>query len=322
MQIGVFNDGLAHLLAEEAFEWCAERGHRPHRDGSRWMGARRPTSSTSPRCCPSQPRATGWSGELREHGLGAVVRERRRQPAAPRPRIGDRHAARCAARSSSPTCWASTTVVTMSGCPGRPRRRQRRRVRAVGAVGRRRVAVGVAVRASARAVLARALRAGRREVAPEVHICLELHPGASAYSSGVVSAARRGRPAPTWRVNFDPSHFWWQGIDPLCVIDERRRSDRLCPRQGHAAVSRPDPPPRRDRLPFPGRPRRRHLALRRGRRRPRRGRVGDAASRRSARAGYDGDVSIEHEDPRLDAEHGIERSLARCGRLWRTVPAA
>ena len=27
-------------------------------------------------------------------------------------------------------------------------------------------------------------------------------------------------------------------------------------------------------------------------------------------AGYDGDVSIEHEDPRLGAEEGIETSLA------------
>ena len=67
------------------------------------------------------------------------------------------------------------------------------------------------------AVLARAGRLGAAE-APDVEICLELHPGAAAYNPA--SYLRIAEAGGDLRINFDPSHFWWQGIDPLRVIDQ------------------------------------------------------------------------------------------------------
>ena len=61
--------------------------------------------------------------------------------------------------------------------------------------------------------------AGRGEEAPDVQICLELHAGAAAYNpASYLRIAEAGGDAV--RVNFDPSHFWWQGIDPLRVIEQ------------------------------------------------------------------------------------------------------
>src|SRR5436305_1240124 len=62
---------------------------------------------------------------------------------------------------------------------------------------------------------------GRRraaEIAPDVRICLELHAGLAAYNpaSFLQLAEVTGRNV---GVNLDPSHFWWQGIDPLAVVE-------------------------------------------------------------------------------------------------------
>ena len=126
--------------------------------------------------------------------------------------------------------------------------------------------------------------------------------------AGLVSAARRAA-GPNLAVNFDPSHFWWQGIDPLCVIEEVGGSDRLRPRQGHAASTPTGS--RRDgvidyRFPVDPDTATWHFAA-----------VGtghgmtDWAELLAAlrAAGYDGDMSIEHEDPRMGAEEGIDASL-------------
>ncbi len=110
----------------------------------------------------------------------------------------------------------------------------------------------------------RELCAWAAEGAPGGTICLELHPGASAYSPGSYLRLAE-RAGPNLGVNFDPSHFWWQGIDPFSVIDDVGT--------GHDVAAWAE---------LLG-------ALR--------------------AAGYDGDVSIEHEDPRMGPEEGIETSL-------------
>ena len=52
------------------------------------------------------------------------------------------------------------------------------------------------------------------------------------------------------------------------------------------------------------------VAFLRGRPRPSRDRMGTRCSERSPNTGYDGPISIEHEDPDLDPEAGIEASIA------------
>jgi sugar phosphate isomerase/epimerase len=66
--------------------------------------------------------------------------------------------------------------------------------------------------------------AGRE--APGVKLCLELHPGTFVYNTATFTAiAELGQNV---AVNLDPSHFFWQSIDPFAVIEA------LGPRIGHA----------------------------------------------------------------------------------------
>ena len=146
------------------------------------------------------------------------------------------------------------------------------------------------------------------DAAPGVTICLELHPGASAYSPG--SYRRLAEHAgPNLGVNFDPSHFWWQGIDPFSVIEDV--GDRIGFAHGKDTLIHADRV-RRDgvidfRHPVDAATATWHFAA-----------VGDGhdiaawaellAALRAA--GYDGDLSIEHEDPRMGPDEGIETSLA------------
>jgi sugar phosphate isomerase/epimerase len=60
----------------------------------------------------------------------------------------------------------------------------------------------------------------------DLRICLELHPGAHVFN--VESYLRLHAVAPGIAVNLDPSHLFWQRMDPLRVID------RLGPRIGYA----------------------------------------------------------------------------------------
>src|SRR5437870_9647157 len=61
---------------------------------------------------------------------------------------------------------------------------------------------------------------------PALRICLELHPGAHVFN--LESYLRLHAIAPGIAVNLDPSHLFWQRMDPFRVID------RLGPRIGYA----------------------------------------------------------------------------------------
>lgn len=61
---------------------------------------------------------------------------------------------------------------------------------------------------------------------PALRICLELHPGAHVFN--VESYLRLNAVAPLILVNLDPSHLFWQRMDPLLVVA------RLGPLVGHA----------------------------------------------------------------------------------------
>ena len=54
--------------------------------------------------------------------------------------------------------------------------------------------------------------------APDVRVCLELHPGVSVWTLESYRALRAYAGANVG-VNLDPSHFWWQGADPIRVVD-------------------------------------------------------------------------------------------------------
>jgi sugar phosphate isomerase/epimerase len=143
--------------------------------------------------------------------------------------------------------------------------------------------------------------------APGVVVCLELHPGAAVYN---VESYRRLRSATAENicVNLDPSHFWWQGIDPVRTVQEL--GDAAAFVHGKDTLVHPDRVARHGMLDFrwPGSADEMpwHFCA-----------VGEGRPDAEwvsllialSGAGYDGVISIEHEDPRYGEEDGIERSL-------------
>jgi sugar phosphate isomerase/epimerase len=213
-----------------------------------------------------------------------------------------RDALRLAARLGVPR------VVAMSGCPGGP-----------GAPGQWPVFAGGAWLPDMEglwdhqwpSVIApywTELSAWAAREAPDVAICLELHPGTSIYNAASFGLLSE-RTGPNVQVNLDPSHFFWQGIDAATTIAA------LAGRIGfaHGKDTRLHPerialhgvldfrwPAGAGTMPW-------HFCAV-GRGRP----VEEWSELLAAlrAAGYEGPVSIEHEDPELEPEAGIEASLA------------
>jgi sugar phosphate isomerase/epimerase len=146
------------------------------------------------------------------------------------------------------------------------------------------------------------------DVAPDVLICLELHPGTSVYNAQSFAALREVT-EDNIAVNLDPSHFWWQGIDPIATInrlggaigfvhgkDTKLHAERIAL---HGVLDFRWPSTS-DVMPW-------HFCAV-GRGRP----VSEWAALIAALAdvGYGGPISVEHEDPDLDPETGITASIA------------
>lgn len=131
-------------------------------------------------------------------------------------------------------------------------------------------------------------------LADEIQLCFELEPGSAAFN--VSTAERLLELAPNLAVNLDPSHFFWQLIDPLVAI--RRFAGRI----GYAHAK--DTVLVREQVTVDG--------------------VLDRTTWQYAtvghghgvkwwrmfvdelqRAGYDGVLSIEYEDPSVDAEDSV-----------------
>jgi sugar phosphate isomerase/epimerase len=135
-----------------------------------------------------------------------------------------------------------------------------------------------------------------REIAQltDVQLCFELEPGSAAYNVSTVE--RLLELAPNLAVNLDPSHFFWQSIDPLAAI--RRLTGRI----GYAHAK--DTVLVREQVIVDGlldRTTWRYATVGHGH--------GVKWWRMFVeelqRAGYDGVLSIEYEDPIVDAEDSV-----------------
>ncbi|HTP23828.1 MAG TPA: sugar phosphate isomerase/epimerase [Solirubrobacteraceae bacterium] len=153
----------------------------------------------------------------------------------------------------------------------------------------------------------RELSAWAMETAPDVLICLELHPGTSIYNAESFACLREVTEENV-AVNLDPSHFWWQGIDPISAIE--RLGDAVGFVHGKDTILHPDRIALHGVLDFrwPSEPETvpwHFCAVGHGR--P----VSEWAAllRALADHGYHGSISIEHEDPNLEPEAGIEASI-------------
>ena len=290
MRPGLFTDGLAHLSLPEVVAWCAERGIVDLELG---VGGYSPAPHLD----------TAFAATVAAGGCRIAALNASGNPLHPDPDVAGNHDGALRKAVTLAASLGVDRVIAMSGCPGS---------------GRRPVFAGGAWlpdmeglwREQWEVVAAywRELSDWAAAEAPGVKICLELHPGTSIYNPASF-AFLRSVVGENVGVNLDPSHFWWQGIDPVAAVaalggsigfahgkDTLLRAD-LIATNGVFDFAWPEREP--EELPW-------HFSA-----------VGAghplAEWERLLGAlravGYDGVVSIEHEDPLLTPEQGIETSL-------------
>ena len=301
----------------DALRWCAERGIAHIEMGvGGWKQADHLDLDALLRDARERDRL---QGELREHGLVLSCVNAAGNPLHPDPAVGEQHAALLRGAVELAALLGCDRVVTMSGCPG-GRDGGSTPVFASWPVVPDDETLWEWQLEHRLAPFWRELSAWAAAAAPEVMICLELHAGASAYNPASFARLREAA-GPNVGVNLDPSHFWWQGMDPLAVIDEVGPAIGFA--HGKDTLVHPDRVRRNGLLDlaFPVDPDTAswHFCA-----------VGSGhddatwaalvAALRSA--GYDGVISIEHEDPRVTPEEGIETSLAALRRACEGVEAA
>jgi sugar phosphate isomerase/epimerase len=306
VRVGLFTDGLAHLDRREAIAWCAERGIHDLEMGVGTWSPRPHLELAS--LLAERDQRDRLQAELREHGSALSCVNAAGNPL--HPHAASRKEAQDALRGAIElaSLLGVETVVTMSGCPGGRGEGDSTGVFAVSWICcddeplwewqfRERVVPFWSD-----------LSTWAAYAAPGVRICLELHPGVTIF--GNESFRRlRAEVGENVGINLDPSHFWWQGVDPLSVIEQHAdaigfahgkdtllHADRI---RAHGVLDArypvdPETAPWHFVAVGDGRPEEEWRAL--------------LAALRSS--GYDGVVSIEHEDPRMSAEASIEASAA------------
>jgi sugar phosphate isomerase/epimerase len=306
MRIGLFSDSLPHLERRAMFAWCAERGIADVELGvGAWGPWPRPHLDLA--TIGQQRERDRLAGELREHGLRLSAVNAAGNLLHPDPARRNDAQARFHAAVDLAAALGVERVVTMSGCPAGP---------GVSALG---VFPCWATSADDEKLFAwqlehelvpfwRTTSDRLAKEAPRIMVCLELHPGVTIFNGAGFEAlaAHVGR---NIGLNLDPSHFWWQGIDPVTVVEAF--GDRVGHAHGKDTLLYPDrvrthgvlhyaPPSDPSRAPW-------HFVS-----------VGEGHDDATwagllgamRAAGYDGVISIEHEDPRYGGEEGTMRSIA------------
>jgi len=306
MKIGVYSDSLPHLDRRAMFAWCAERGIFDIEIGvGAWGPWPRPHLDLA--TVGDRKERDRLAGELREHGIRISAVNAAGNLLHPDPAKRSDAQARFRAAVNLAVAFGVKRVITMSGCP------------AGSGGGSISVFPCWATSADDEKIFAwqmehelipfwHATSDWLAKEAPDVMVCFEMHPGVTIFSSAGFEALAPhvGR---NIGLNLDPSHFWWQGIDPLTVVEAF--GDRIGHMHGKDTLLYPErirkmgvlhfaPPSDPAQAPW-------HFVS-----------VGeghdDATWVRLLRAvragGYDGVISIEHEDPRYDGEEGTKRSIA------------
>jgi sugar phosphate isomerase/epimerase len=316
VNVGLLTDALSDRPLEAALAWCAERritavelgvggySSSPHADLSRLLAHRSARDVLL--------------GATSAAGTALVALNVSGNPLHPSERVAAEHDRALRGAIELARTLGVPRVVAMSGCPGGP------------GGGAWPIFAGGAWLPDMQGLWDwqwreriepywRALSRWARAAAPEVAVCLELHPGTSNYNAESFHRLRAVTGANVL-VNLDPSHFWWQGIDPVQTIAELEGQIGFA--HGKDTLRNPAQIARHGLLDFrwPGDPDSApwHFAA-----------VGSARPTAEwtdvlgalRRAGYDDVVSIEHEDPRFQPEAGIELALSGLGAALESLGA-
>jgi sugar phosphate isomerase/epimerase len=302
MKVGLLTDALEHLPRDAALRWCAEHGIRAVELG---VGGYSPAPHADLSLLADPAGQDTLLGALGEHGIELAALNVSGNPLHPDPEIQRKQDSDLRGAIELAHALHAPRVVAMSGCPGAP------------GGGSWPVFAGGAWLPDMEglwdwqweriAAYWTSLSTWAAEAAPDVVVCLELHPGTSIYNAELYRLLRSVT-RDNVLVNLDPSHFWWQGMDPVTATDElggaiafvHGKDTLLHPKRIalHGVLdfrwpAGPETMPWHFAAVGAGRPLEEWARL-----------LGAVRN-----AGYDDVVSIEHEDPNLDAEAGIEASL-------------
>jgi sugar phosphate isomerase/epimerase len=304
MTIALLTDALGDLPLDAALGWCAERAINGVELG---VGGYSPAPHLDlERLLASEAERLRFGERLASHGVELVALNASGNPLHPDAAIAQAHSRALRGAVELAAELGVSRVVAMSGCPGGP-----------GGGGWPIFAGGAWLPDMENLwdwqwehVIAPYWRELSRWVAaaaPEVNICLELHPGTSIYNAASFEQLHSVC-AGNVKVNLDPSHFWWQGIDPVTTVralgahvDFMHGKDTIVYADRVALHGVLDFRWPADAATMPW-----HFCAV-GRGRP----LAEWQQLISAlrEVGYDGPVSIEHEDPTLTAEEGVVASL-------------
>jgi sugar phosphate isomerase/epimerase len=304
LRLALLTDALAPWGQEQAFAWCADHGITALELGA---GGYSPAPHLElGGLLASESERSRLLARVTDQGLEIVALNASGNPLHPDSAIAGEHDQALRGAIELAEHLDVPRVVAMSGCPGGP------------GAGSWPVFAGGAWLPDMEGLFQRqwdsaiapywsklSTWAARR--ARGVDICLELHPGTSVYnyaSFELLSTVTLDNV----KVNLDPSHFWWQGIDPITTIRAlgsrvgfvHGKDTRIYPERvalhGVLDFRWPSDP---DTMPW------HFCAVGHGRPTEDWRRLLEALRDQ----GYDGPVSIEHEDPTLTPEEGIQASL-------------
>jgi sugar phosphate isomerase/epimerase len=215
VEVAIFNDGLAHLSRRAALQWCAERGVHTFELGV--GGWRQADHVDLDRVLRERSARDELLSDLAEFGISVGCVNAAGNPLHPVASVASCHAAALDGAVALARRLGVEQVVTMSGCPAGPDG------------GSLPIFAPWALNPDCEDLWAwqweERVRPFWTEFArstltndADVRVCIELHAGAAIYNPSSfrrLSVVTGGRV----KLNFDPSHFWWMGIDPLAVLE-------------------------------------------------------------------------------------------------------
>jgi sugar phosphate isomerase/epimerase len=317
MRIGVYSDSLPKLDRRELFAWCAERGISDVELGvGAWGPWPRPHLDIA--TIGESGERERLKGELREFGLRLAAVNAAGNILHPDKAKREDAQRRLEAAIDLARALKVDRVITMSGCPAGPGGGGLGVFPCWATAGDDEKLFWWQLQNEVGPFWGQMSKRLARE-APDLRICLELHPGVTIFSTKGFEALAE-HVGPNIGLNMDPSHFWWQGIDPVEVV--KALGHRIGYAHGKDTLLHPDrirrdgilhfaPPSNPDSAPW-------HFAP-----------VGEGHDDQTwlalfgalRAAGYDGVISIEHEDPRYDGEEGTERSIKGLRRILKQLEA-
>ncbi len=316
MRIGLFTDAFPDRPLASVLDWVHDRAPEISEIEIGTGGY-----SPSPHCDLSallaDPAArTSWQREIVERGFRISALNVSGNPLHPNPEVANRHDRELRDTIRLAGALGIDRVVAMSGCPGAGESDRIAPHFAASAWLPDYEGIGEwQWRERVQPYWLELAELARREH-PTLLICLELHPGTFAYN--VESFTRMASVGPNVGVNLDPSHFFWQRIDPLAVVG------RLGPRIGHvhgkdttfntASLAVDGLLDRR----WPGPPSEQPWSFATV------GRGHDLDWWASfvgalAAAGFDGTISLEQEDPVVPAQEAVAEASVFLGRAMKAA---